>query len=90
MVGQNVRGPVDVMQRQLHGRHDALAHGRAGVARGGGEEAGNVDIMVMVTVSVGMDLLTYPASQQVGSQAEGRPGEQQEPHHWEVSSWSEH
>ena len=80
MVGQNIRGPVDVMQSQLDGRHHALAHCGAGVAGGGGEEPGNVDIVLVVAVTVGMDLITYPASQQVGGQAEGEPGEQQEPH----------
>ena len=86
VVGQNIRRPVHVVQRQLHGRHHPLAHGRPGVAGRGGEEAGNVDVVLVVAVSVGMDLVTdLVSAEQVGGQAQeaqGGAGEQQEPHDW--------
>ena len=87
VVGQNIRRPVHVVERQLHGGHHALAHGGPGSAGRGGEEAGNVDVVLVVAVSVGVELLANTAPQQVGGQArqaQGRPGEQQEPHRWEV------
>ena len=60
VVGQNVRRPVDILQRQRDGRHDALADPGPGLAGGGGEEAGDVDVVMVVTVSVGVDLQPRP------------------------------
>ena len=60
VVGQNVRRPVDILQRQRDGRHDALPDPGPGLAGGGGEEAGDVDVVMVVTVSVGVDLQPRP------------------------------
>lgn len=60
VVGQNVRRPVDILQRQRDGRHDALADPGPGLAGGGREEAGDVDVVMVVTVSVGVDLQARP------------------------------
>ena len=86
VVGQNVRRPVDILQRQRDGRHDALPDPGPGLARGGGEEAGDVDVVMVVTVSVGVDLQASPRTLPGPPQQERQ---EETPHDQPVSlSWT--
>ena len=45
----------------MYPRSDRLTYAGLGVARGGGEEAGDVDVVLVVAVVVGVDLLAQLA-----------------------------
>ena len=56
MVLQDIRGPVHIVQSQLHSWHNPLADGCFVVAGSGGEEACDEDVVLVVSVPVRVDL----------------------------------
>lgn len=57
VVGKNGWRSVDIVESELDSRHHTLTNGCLRVTGAGGEEPGDVDVMGVVTVTVGVDLV---------------------------------